>query len=403
MNLYDFLKENSIVYITRSIERALGISPYDGYHIITNDNSAASFFIKEYPYHALLIKEKEELDTYELLARPETIEYINKLKNPHIVVFKNTPQIERIAETHGWKLGNPNALLSEKIEGKISQKEWLGELASLLPPHEIITVKDLSFDGTPYIIQFNHGHTGTGTLLIKNNEELLRLQSEFPLRMVRKTSFIEGNVYTSNIVVTADTLIMGNISLQITGLLPFTESSFSTIGNDWGVPHTALNASQKEKYAALATTIGNTMRQSGWKGLFGIDVIVDKHTGELFLLEINARQPASATLESLLQKSLAPTLATIMEIHFSALFSLSLTSPAGSLASGAQIVQRVTHAIIDGKKYEVSKLKEKGLRVIEYNNTKINSDFLRIQSTESFMRDPESLNELGLFIKGVLS
>jgi len=114
------LESHPIVYITRDIERAIGLSPsIENYYIVSNHNH----FAKSIPPNPsiLLIKEGEKLDTRELLEHPETIKFINRLKNPGLLVFKNTPQIEKICQIKNWKLLNPSAELANRVEEKISQ------------------------------------------------------------------------------------------------------------------------------------------------------------------------------------------------------------------------------------------------------------------------------------------
>lgn len=321
----------NIVYITRDIERALGLPrETPGYFIITNESPFA--------------KRGESLDTHELLALKETAAFLEKLREPKILVFKNTPQIERIAGERGWRLLNPSAELSARVEEKISQIMWLGELERFMPPHRVAVVKDISWDGTPFILQFNHAHTGLGTLHIKTPADLRRVQEQFPDRPARVMQFISGPVFTNNNVVARDAILVGNINYQITGIAPFTDNPFATIGNDWGFMKRYLSEIHVEEYQKIATLIGKKLRADGWKGLFGIDVIVDSTSGALYLLEINARQPASTTYESQLQeKSLQSSKfgMTTFGAHISALLGHDLSSASLiPIDDGAQIFIR---------------------------------------------------------------
>jgi predicted ATP-grasp superfamily ATP-dependent carboligase len=198
---------------------------------------------------------------------------------------------------------NPGVVLSEKVENKISQVEWLGELDSFLPSHRIVEVKDIEWNKTPFVLQWSHGHTGDGTILIKDESELNALKEKFPYREARITDFINGPMFTVNIVVTKTVILLGNISYQITGMLPFTTNSFSTIGNDWSLPHTILTDTQLKNFESIAEKVAQKMQKEGWLGLFGIDVIYDQERDSLHLIEINARQPASTTFESELQNN----------------------------------------------------------------------------------------------------
>ena len=163
--LYESIKTHPVVYVTRDIERALGIEPANGYHIVTNDSAYAQEILKKHPKNVHIIKQakkgnqNEPLDTHELLSEADTVKLIKKLE-ARIVVFKPTVQIEEICKAQGWELLNPDAQLSRIVEEKISQVDWLGEHRHLLPPHTIVTCKELTWDNLKYVVQFNHGHTG---------------------------------------------------------------------------------------------------------------------------------------------------------------------------------------------------------------------------------------------------
>lgn len=77
------LSKNPIIYITRDIERALGLDlNTPSYHIISNYSDFAKGFSKH--KNILLIKEKTLLDTWELLKHPKVKKFINNDTNtPH--------------------------------------------------------------------------------------------------------------------------------------------------------------------------------------------------------------------------------------------------------------------------------------------------------------------------------
>jgi predicted ATP-grasp superfamily ATP-dependent carboligase len=340
----------------------------------------------------------------------DTLELLTKAAFPDgttIVVFKNTKQIEELAKERGWKLLNPPAALAEEIENKITQVAFLGELADLLPPHHISLVKkivrDTSTKDTTSIVQWAHSHTGEGTIHIQKESDLKVIQDKFPEREARVSLYIRGPVFTINVIVTKDGLLFGNPSYQITGIAPFTDNPFSTVGNDWSAPQTILTESKLHELQALAKKVGEKMRSRGWQGLFGIDVVYDEERDKLFLIEINARQPASTTYESQLQSKLReagiPGITTF-EAHLSALLGVQITEPVIEINDGAQIVQRVTasrkHAVTDG-------LESAGYKVITYKNTKLNSDLVRIQSSRGIMEAHNKFNKRGKEIEELLS
>ncbi len=240
-----------LYYITRDIERALGMTPNANYLIITNKTPFGETLKKQYPEFITLLESPDgrSLGTGALMEHPETAKII-----PHgaqVLVFKNTARIEPIAAAKGWKLINPKASLSETVENKISQVEWLGELGKKhLPMHNLMLAKKLTWTGEPFILQWAHGHTGGGTMLVTSINDLRSLQQKFPERMTRRTAFVRGPSFTVNAVVAADKIVLGNISYQITGLAPFTDNAFTTIGNDchsWPAQRTRIGANRNHR------------------------------------------------------------------------------------------------------------------------------------------------------------
>lgn len=430
------LKKQPIVYIARDLERALGLSrTYQNYYIITNSSLVRQKLIPKNQKNIITIKSTEVLDTHELLTHPKTKQFLSKLQNPHLLVFKNTPTIEKICQEHGWQLLNPPAAPSSTIEEKISQVEWLGELKKLLPPHRIDVLKNLSWShlnspqpslskrgnntSSPsskegawgsYILQFNRAHTGNGTLLIESEDQLKGLRQKFPNRPVRITEFIDGPMFTNNNIVWGKKILCGSINYQITGLSPFTDRPFATIGNDWALPHQLLSKKLQAQYVTIAKSVGKKLAKEGWRGLFGIDVVYDKKRKKLYLIEINARQPASTTYESQLQQRQTSNvkrqkLVTTFEAHLASVLGLEYEGEKLiQLEDGAQIIQRVTknikHHISNSITEKLTRLK---CNLITYNNKKEGDDLIRIQSKKSIMKNHAEFNPLGQTVQNTIA
>lgn len=404
----------ALIYVTRDIERALGKEPTGDYFIITNRSVYAEKIAAQYPDNVWLVDDEkdgeEKLDTFEILSLPEVREQINKAtkeKNAQIIVFKNTPRIESIVKENGWHLLNPSATLAEKIENKITQVEWLGDLGRFLPKHEIKKVADIGWNaptfGKTFIVQWAHSHTGDGTLLITSEAQLNELQQKFPNREARVSEFLKGPSFTVNVVENQ----IGNISYQITGALPFTENPWTTVGNDWSLTHTILNERHIVEIETIAKKVSEKMMASGWCGLFGIDVMYDEERDQIYLIEINARQPASTTYESELQQKIRKAGVvgqTIFEAHIASLRedTKAVTDKIIPINDGAQIVQRITSKIVIGenisdKDTAIKKIESTGYTCIPYeqNMMKLNSDFLRIQSGRGILAAHNKFNSRG--------
>ena len=221
------LKTARIFYVCRDWERACFSRKLpENFIIITNQ-------VPKMPTekNIIAIKNKEILDTSEILKLPTVKELITD--KDFVLVFKNTKQIEKICIDNGWQLLNPPAEFSGEIEEKIQQIKWLGELKKYLPLTKITTIKNIKWQNKKFILQFNHGHSGIGTILIDEENKLTELKIKFPDRKVRTSEFIDGPTFTNNNVVWGKKIFTGNVSYQITGIHPFTENPFTTIGNNW--------------------------------------------------------------------------------------------------------------------------------------------------------------------------
>lgn len=414
--------KKAIVYVARDIERALGMEPglygSAGYFVVSNDTAYGREVQKKHPQHVFLIDSTklagntgELMDTYDLLMLPEVAEIVNRL-SADVLVFQNTSRIERVCADRKWKLLNPSAAIAKRVEEKISQVEWLAEDGELLPRHNVSLAKEVRYIGKKFVAQFNHAHTGGGTFVIDSEEALQAIQEKFPNRECRITDFVDGPVFTVNAVVPDNAIesgetVVGNPSYQITGIAPFTDMPFSTIGNDWDLPRELGHEKAYRDVQSMARTIGARLASTGWKGLFGIDVVFDPVSKSSYLLEINARQPASTSFESQLQAAsgvVGAAAPTIFQAHLMALLGKQSEQPTETMTpiSGAQILKRVTE-----KKFSVdtAALRAKGLTVIEYptaNSANVNSELFRIQSSTGIMEAHNRFNDLGKFIHSCL-
>ncbi|MFA6486507.1 MAG: NUDIX domain-containing protein [Candidatus Magasanikbacteria bacterium] len=399
-----------LFYVCRDIERAAAglLLDLPNFFIITNDSPYARLLVKQYRDKIILIKEKTHLDTHELLSRAMIT------TGDLVMVFKPTVAIEKICADKGWKLLNPSAELANQVEEKISQVRWLGPLQKYLPEYKIKTLKEIEFSKTHFIIQFAHSHTGSGTILIKSKKQLDELRQKFPNRPVRMAKYIKGPLFTNNNIVWDNKILIGNINYQITGIKPFTNLPFATIGNDWALPNQILSTSQIKQYKKIATAVGKKLARAGWKGLFGIDVVVDEKTGKLYLLEINARQPASTTYESELQHQKnkhnhSHFRITTFSAHLAAILKITyFGQKLAAIDSGSQIIQRLT----DNQFLKIDKLIiEKnisafalhGYHTIVYPSGNHEGDWLRLQTVWGVMSGHDKLNDEGEKIVGFIA
>lgn len=314
------LETPPIFYVTKDPERATGIEDILGnYHIICPYKSQLAEQLKKTGVPFFVIEEEcpEKLEkamkegTYGIIQLECVKEYINKESKgeiPRILILKNSNLIETQCKEQGWELWAPKAKIATLYENKISQYR---KLKNFVPfPKTIIenlenaeqAIKNEKF---PLVMQFNAGHSGEGTIILKDLSQLERYKQRFPKREVRIASFVEGKTYTLNALATkSGNIYTGSISLQLTGLPEATNNPSSTVGNDFQKPKEDLSEEKTAAIASIAQIVGMAMRKEGYLGLFGIDVILEEKTGAVHLIEVNTHQPASISFEARLHRTI---------------------------------------------------------------------------------------------------
>jgi len=306
-------KTKPIFYACNNAERALGLEDLiENYHIINIDCNQAISYIRNSGINIFCLEESLnqknpiKRNSNKLINHQNTLDYINQNRNEdaYLMVFKIAPNIEKTAEKLNLKLLNTTSSLNRKFELKISQFNELSKVGINFPKTEINNLKNFSWEeiekiyGSKIIIQFDRGHTGSGTLIIQSKTELEELKNKYPERTVRLAKYIEGKAYTLNACITKKGIFMGGLNYQLTGLPEATSNPNATVGNDWYYPR-LLNKEIINKIKNNTMIIGETMRTNGFLGMFGIDLIVKDN--EVYIIEVNARQPASIPMYTYLQ------------------------------------------------------------------------------------------------------
>ncbi|MCB9790758.1 ATP-grasp domain-containing protein [Candidatus Nomurabacteria bacterium] len=317
------MSEPTIFFFCTDPERALGLERLlPNFHIVCIDGGDIVEAMRE--KNVKIFSLSEELDnpnpikrnTNVLLQNPKAQEYIKRntseQSEPSIMVFKVAPNIERTCEKLGYNLLNTSSKLNRKFELKISQYQSLSLPGIRFPETIISSLQNLNFDiiskefGLPFVIQFDRGHTGGGTIFIREEAQLRSLAREFPKRIVRTAKMISGTAWTINACVTRFGIAYGGLSKQITGIKGLTKMEGGTVGNDWSASK-HLDSSTINQVTEMTRRIGSEMYKANYSGIFGVDFIIDDG-GEVFVIEVNARPVASISMHNkiMLQHKLIP-------------------------------------------------------------------------------------------------
>ncbi len=302
-----------IFYLCNDPERALGLEDLiKNFHIICIDSPPFIKLarMKGINIYSLAEAKKNVNPTYrsssQLLKDKKVLKYINsntpKGQKTHIMVFKISLEIEELCKKLNYKILNTTSALNKKFELKISQYNSLNNMSRSFPKTIISTLNKTTYSelnkklGEKFVIQYNRGHTGNSTVFITNEKEYKEERIKFPNRLARIAQYIEGEIYTLNLCITRFGMLYGGLSYQITGMKGLTSKQGGTVGNDWLYPQKLLKKTQIQ-LQDIVNKIQDNMFKSGYRGLLGIDIVVTR-TNKIYLLEINARQPASTSMHT---------------------------------------------------------------------------------------------------------
>lgn len=304
-----------LFYLTLDPEKALGIEDlWPGYHIIYASPSQLSVPISYNGVNIVNITKPpyfKEFLTSHMLKVDKLQKYIKDLsienEKPNIIVFKSDESIEQIVDSLGYRLLNPFSKLLKVFENKIKITEFLKNLNILQPDFLIfdkfqdVDYKNIQFNlGDSFVIQFPYGHSGSSTFFIKNEDDFNLIKIKYPQRIVKISKLIDGPTYTVNACASKLGTIIAGISEQITGIKELTPTRGGTVGNDFSQRH--LNDNLRIDIIKLTQIIGDYIYQQGFRGMFGIDFVIDLNNKKIYTIELNLRQIASSSFSSYIQR-----------------------------------------------------------------------------------------------------
>lgn len=231
-----------------------------------------------------------------LLSHPEIIKYIKTScgsLTPAIIPFKPSAKIDILCQQNNWiNISNPapiNRFLEDKIKfAKLCQKYKLPTI-----PFSIDTFNQKNFlkyqqlYGQKIVLQTHFGWAGNSTFLSSSWNDI---KDKISSNVITKYSPIVEPSYTllNNCCLTKFGLIQSPPALQYTGVKPYTDNPFTTVGRQW--PSFAP-LKIVEEINIITENFSKILKEIGYKGFFGLDFLISQN--KVFLLECNPRLTAS--------------------------------------------------------------------------------------------------------------
>lgn len=151
--------------------------------------------------------------------------------------------------------------------------------------------------GAKFVLQQDLGAAGHGTAVIGSSKDLADAGKRFGGSDVWATPFAGLLSFNVNAVATGNGTAVGYPSVQIVGQGFLHGAPSGHGGNDFtaaAAAHAGILGSVREQ----SMRIGDFLAAHGYRGLFGLDFVVDENRGTLYAVDLNPRWQASTSLQA---------------------------------------------------------------------------------------------------------
>ena len=248
-------------------------------------------------------------DSAHLLAHQSVKRYLNRLPQPkHLLLYQNYPDLEKFAKREGWVLLANSADLRLRLRERAFFQQMAAELdlcqapgaiwpievirerayedwASTLGPELVIQLPDIGQGG------------GRGTFFVRSTGAYNLLQERLRedtwrgvrLKSISIRKFIEGVPASVAICITRHGNLISGLQKQLVDLPycnDFPEDGIFC-GHVWD--EMLWSPAVQEEVLNQADRIGAYVASLGYRGILGIDFIIDERCREIYPIEINPR------------------------------------------------------------------------------------------------------------------
>lgn len=267
------------------------------------DGAGVDFLTHEGPLRRRVNWTTESVDLLEEVWRNTG----NLVRDPGWIVVAplGCPSAAAWCERFGGVLRSRPASTSG-LDGKRVLRTLVEDLGLPSLPGEWITPESRRFHdlssayGTRFVAQAAEGQGGSGTVFLSTDGEWEETVKRFAGQPMWITPFAGDLSLNINAIALPGASRAGYPSVQLTGLPYLHAPDGAYCGNDFHAA-AALPAALLHSVREQTERIGNAIAQRGYRGLFGLDLVVDDRTGAAYIVDLNARGQGSTPLHTQLE------------------------------------------------------------------------------------------------------
>jgi len=233
-----------------------------------------------------------------LLTHPKTKNYLKKYTNPLFLGYRPKSFLLKLGQEMRQSFTFNPLSLTNSLLNKATFRAIADEINLPLPEGEVCGLKKLSFRKLkdryqlPFVLQLPISGGGKGTFFIASKgefEQILNKQRQKGLKKMVVTKYITGVSPSITACVTKHGTLSTALQYQVLGQpeLYRHEGYGLFCGHDWSSSNFADSINQQAY--RVVDKLGDYLREVGYRGIFGLDFILQQDTGKLFVIECNPR------------------------------------------------------------------------------------------------------------------
>ncbi|BBB27068.1 ATP-binding protein [Amphritea japonica] len=249
----------------------------------------------------------EDMANY-LLSHKESVELFEKSGGKgKILTVMFDEKTEEIAKSLGMEIALPPASLRTRLDSKIVTTQLANEAGVPSAPNivdveassyaELQALADEKKLGNKLVVQTPYGDSGKTTYFISSEADWDKNADKIVGETLKVMKYINHIPGTVEAVATRCGTLVGPLQTDITGYEELTPYKGGWCGND--IFPEILKGEQRDKIILMVKAMGDKLYETGYRGTFCFDYLVDTDDGEVYLGEINPRISGASPLTNL--------------------------------------------------------------------------------------------------------
>ena len=273
---------------------------------------------------------KQPRNSTTVISHPRTKEYLSRFTNPAnpagrpaLIVYKSSSKMERVCRENDWTLvASPLKFGKKLFEDKIKFRKILEEIGASPPPGEVLPAKNLDFYalqkkyGFPFVLQHPRRGGGKGTFFISSQDDWYKAVRKLHIQEIEGeeiaedisdlqvivAKYIKGPSPSITGCVTRHGILSTNLQYQLIDIPELynpEKGSGLFCGHDWSSSKFSPEI-EKQAYN-IVEKVGKYFQKFGYKGIFGIDFVLNEEKQKLYVTESNPRLLGSFPVITMVQ------------------------------------------------------------------------------------------------------